>query len=208
MSATRQRSLSQLREVADGIAVHVVTPRTLTDFVLADHPLHRSYDHLSLVHRSDYLRAYLLHHHGGLYMDIKPVTGEPRTLLDRLASRDDLWAVGAPEIGPDNLASNPFGPLGREERVHYEQILQQGLLACRPRTPFVAEWLREVERRMNYFADLLGEYPATTPRGLGETYPVPWHSLLAEVLAPLCLKHGEHIETLPGISYDLSRDYY
>lgn len=208
MSENRTRALTQLRERADGIPVHLVTPRTIDDYVLPGHPLHQAYEHLSLVHRSDYLRAYLLRHHGGIYMDLKPVIGQPRDLLLRLTSDNSLWAVGAQEIGPDNLASNPFGPLGRDERVYFDRILQQALLACRPDTPLVVEWFREVERRLDYFADLLEEYPAKTPRGIEENYPVPWHALLAEVLAPLCLKHAAHIETLPSITFDFSAEYY
>lgn len=187
MSENRTRALTQLREIANGMPVHLVTPRTIDKYVVSGHPLHPAYEHLSLVHRSDYLRAYLLRHHGGIYTDLKPVIGQPQDLLQRLTADKSLWAVGAQEIGPDNLASNPFGPLGRDERVHFDHIPQQALLACRPGTPLVVEWLREVERRLDYFADLLEEFPAKTPRGIEENYPVPWYSLLAEVLAPLCL---------------------
>ena len=48
-----------------------MTPANLQDWVVAGHPLHPAYNDLSLVHRSDYLRAYLLHHHGGGYCDLK-----------------------------------------------------------------------------------------------------------------------------------------
>ncbi|MEU5467039.1 hypothetical protein [Kocuria salsicia] len=51
--------------------MELVTPENLSDWVLPQHPLHRAYENLSLVCRSNYLRASLTHHHGGGYCDLK-----------------------------------------------------------------------------------------------------------------------------------------
>ncbi|WP_130866439.1 hypothetical protein [Acidipropionibacterium timonense] len=49
-----------------------------------------------------------------------------------------------------------------------------------------------VERRLNYFEPLLAMHPATDPFGLDREYPVPWYSLLTQVLAPLSLVYSSH----------------
>ena len=70
MSTRRRISLERLR--ADiGLEVVLITPDNLAEWVVPGHPLHPSYQHLSLGHRSDYLRAYFFHHHGGGDCDVK-----------------------------------------------------------------------------------------------------------------------------------------
>lgn len=55
-----------------GVEVKLITPKNLNNYLLPDFPLHPAYDYLSLVHKSDYLRCYFMHFHGGGYSDIKP----------------------------------------------------------------------------------------------------------------------------------------
>ena len=69
MNETRLNGLNKLRSVS-GCNVVLITPDNLNDFLIE--PLHPAYKYLSLVHRSDYLRAYFMHYHGGGYSDIKP----------------------------------------------------------------------------------------------------------------------------------------
>ena len=97
LTANRAAALDGMRRVcaAEGVRVELVTPETL-DLWTGPHaataagcgglplpasgssssnnrlpPLHPAYEHLSAVHRSDYLRAYLALHWGGGYCDLK-----------------------------------------------------------------------------------------------------------------------------------------
>lgn len=63
MSENRKRNLDRI-ESTIGLPVELVTPENLGDWLVDDSPLPRVYEHLSLIHRSDYLRGYLMHHHG------------------------------------------------------------------------------------------------------------------------------------------------
>ena len=49
------------------------------DWVVPEHPLPPQVAHLSAIHRSDYLRAYIGHFWGGGYMDVKPVPRQHRS---------------------------------------------------------------------------------------------------------------------------------
>lgn len=53
------------------IPFHLITLDSLPPWIDPEIPLHPSFDHLSTIHRSDYLRCYFMHVHGGGYTDIK-----------------------------------------------------------------------------------------------------------------------------------------
>lgn len=66
----RVEGLDAMRQMI-GVPVELITPEKLPAWVVEGHPLHPMYSQLSYVHRSDYLRAYFMAHHGGGYSDIK-----------------------------------------------------------------------------------------------------------------------------------------
>lgn len=70
LSQNRRRSLTGIQETIH-TQVHFLTPNNLGDWVTSGHPLNPFYNRLSLTHRSDYLRAYLMHYYGGGYTDLK-----------------------------------------------------------------------------------------------------------------------------------------
>lgn len=190
LTPTRARNLERL-EASLGIEVELVTPSNLHKWVVPDYPLHPSYQHLSLVHRSDYLRAYLLHHHGGGYTDIKARTSSWVRAFDETELDRDVWVCGYREL----TAQSPVrlsGALGRDIALHHERLVGNGAFIARSHTPLTAEWVREVDRRMDYYADQLAEFPGGD-RGEVVGYPVSWTRLLAGVFQPLQLKYLEHV---------------
>ena len=74
----------------------LVTNENLQDFIFDEYPLHPGYQHLSDVHKADYLRTYFMHHHGGGYTDIKPCSWDWNPYFDQLES-SDAFGIGAPE---------------------------------------------------------------------------------------------------------------
>lgn len=200
MTGNRRTTVERIRQQAShGVDVELITPRGLQDIEVSDMPLHPAYRQLSAVHRSDYLRAYLMYHHGGAYLDIKPFRTDLASAFDRLDAQPDVWAIGAPET-PVNTRHLTGGPLARATRRNVTLTLSQAAVAFRPHTPLAAEWLEEVNRRLDYFSGLLEASPARTPYGDHDDYPVPWFALLSSVLAPLCLKHQEHVVTDAGFA--------
>lgn len=189
MSQNRVRNLARLRDL--DVPVDLVTERDLDRIVKDGAPIHPSYPDLSLIHRSDYLRAYLMHNHGGAYSDIKPPAPRWGHAFDRLEVSPDLDVIGPPELGA--VAVAPLtGRLGRNLRRYHRLAISTNTYVCRPGSAFTAEWLREVERRLDYYACALSESPGNT-LGNNPGYPVPWTALLGDVFHPLCLKHHERI---------------
>lgn len=193
MTDNRRRSLDVLRQRNPDLDVVVVTPENLDEFLVEGHPLHPAYEHLSAVHRSDYLRAYLLHHHGGAYADIKSMGHGLAPALDAVSRPGGPWVVGYPEIDAD-LVDNLHGPIGQDVRHNHHRIVGIVAMAARPRTPFTAEWLAEVERRLSYHREDLVAHPAEDPYGGEGDYPVTWIGIGADVFEPLQLKYLSHVE--------------
>lgn len=201
LTPARLESLDQMRERI-GVPVLLVTPDNLADVLAPHQPLHPSYEHLSYVHRSDYLRIYVMHHHGGGYSDIKVPSADWTSIFELMDSDASIWEAGYPENGSLWIAKQT-GHLGRELRRRHHTLPGGGGFVMRPRTPLSTEWLAEVERRLTYYADSLGQYPGGV-KGDDPLYPISWNRLLAQVHHPLALKHHAHVRvsTLlkPGLS--------
>jgi hypothetical protein len=190
LTPNRRAALDEMR-ARQSVEVVLVTPENISEWWIATHPPHPAYENLSLVHRSDYLRSYLLHHHGGAYCDIKRGYGPLADCITRLEQSPDHWLMGYPELGSRHVAAVE-GELGRALRRHHGVLVGNGAFVARPSTQLTAEWLAEVERRLDEHAHELSRHPGTT-WGDNPGYPIPWGDLLGAVLQPLTLKHREHV---------------
>ena len=63
MSENRLDAIASLRDKAE-VEIVLVTPADLDKFILTGFPLHKGFQYLSAVHKSDYLRCYFMHHYG------------------------------------------------------------------------------------------------------------------------------------------------
>ena len=205
LSDNRLASLDALHRTHSDLDITLITPENVHGYEVDGHPLHSAYPHLSAVHRSDYLRAYLLHHYGGAYSDIKFVGAGLAEAVDRTQSEVGPMLVGYPEIDSD-LVDNLHGPVGRDVRRNYRRIVGMGAMAAQPRTPFTAEWLAEVERRLDYYSTLLTAFPAQDAYGATGGYAVTWIGIGADVFQPLQLKYLERVEARPELT-PILRDY-
>lgn len=206
LTPKRRKSLEALRRQNHDIELRLITPESLEDNLAPGHPLHPAYQYLSTNHRSDYLRAYFMHHYGGAYADIKPFKGNFTHLISMINETSDSWGGGAPERDPNHVSA-ASGPLGDEQRRNFALVPYPAAFAFRPRTPLTSEWLAEVERRLNYFSDLLEARPAVDPFGMKAGYPVPWNSLHGSIFGPLCLKYHERLVLDESIEPDLQGGY-
>lgn len=193
ITQNRAKSVEYLRSNNQDIDIIIVTNDNLSDFIVPGYPLHERYYDLSYVHRSDYLRAYFMYHHGGAYLDIKPFSGRISEMINRLNLDSSIWGVGDPDAyGAGVLPAG--GRLAVDAKIHYSRTLSQFCFAFRPKTPFAAEWLTEVERRLDYFSVDLKRFPAQGPLGVeNPNYPIPWFSILSAVIRPLSLKYSGKI---------------
>ncbi len=100
ITPARRKSLNLIRSTNPESKVILVTPDNLDDYIVPGYPLHPSYVKLSYIQRSDYMRAYLMHHHGGVYMDIKPMDKPWLPLLEELNATPDMWVIAPHEKIP------------------------------------------------------------------------------------------------------------
>lgn len=203
MSKVRRACIRSLESTA-GVAVVLVTPENVNEFAPRRHP---AYDYLSATHRADYLRAHLMHHRGGGYIDVKRTTGSWSDAFDELES-SDAWMNGYREEHPEDVAP-VGGELGEVLKRDYAKLLGCGAMICKPETPFTSAWLDRVEAALDELLPALREHPATEPgdhagvfldTGPSE-YPVRWTQILGNIFHPLCLEHVDRLlYTVPRLS--------
>lgn len=190
MSTRRQAGLADIRDKNPNVEVRLVTPDNLENFVVPHSPLHPLYENLSLVHRSDYLRGYLLHHYGGGYCDIKRIRNPWAAAFDRL-EESDKWFLGYTEVKFDMVPNIP-GRIGRDLIRASAQMLGHGSYIARPRTPITGEWLHEMNHILDRVREDLMRYPGDE-RGKNPGYPIRWTGILADVLSPIIFKYQDKV---------------
>lgn len=72
----------------------LVTPNNLHQYIKKEYPIHPAYEYLSYVHKADYLRCYLLHHYGGMYLDMDTICFKPLDYVFKKLSEKDYEIVG------------------------------------------------------------------------------------------------------------------
>lgn len=191
MTRNRTAALSQLRRDNPFLEVVLVSPDNLGEWLILDSPIHPAYERLSLVHRSDYLRSYLMHHHGGGYADIKRDYGDLTPCFDRLENSNRQWLLGYPEVSARDVSDEP-GTIHRSLQRHYRLLPANGAFIARAGTPLTREWFAEVSARMDCFASRLDEAPGNV---LGDNpgYPIPWGALQGASFQPLCFKYLDRV---------------
>lgn len=205
LTPARKAGLEAMRALNPHTPVELVDPSRLDEFIVDGSPLHPGYKYLSLNHRSDYLRAYFLLHYGGAYSDIKTLKWPWREAISRMAADPTKWVAGTALSDP-KWAGNVPGRLGRHVRRYYEQVLSGGTLIARAGTPLLAEWVREIERVLDYALPALREAPGGT-WGESPAYPLEWMTLQGNIFQPLCLKYQSKISIDPTLSWNEKVDY-
>ena len=176
-----------------GVPISLVGPHNLHEWVVPDHPLHPAYPYLSAVHRSDYLRAYLMHHHGGGYTDIKHSSYSWVPYFQQLNADSNAWAIGGPE---HPTFGTPFG------QAHHLDLIGVCHYIFKPRTLITSEWLAACERELDAHVSQLKLHPGSHARdkrgkrlkdGTTSEYPLEWSQILGELFGPIVYRHRHHI---------------
>lgn len=210
MHGNRLISFEYLKENI-GVPLCLVTPQNISLFIKNTHPLHPAYKNLSIVHRSDYLRAYFLHHYGGAWHDIKATKASFKNVWNEFAN-EHIWMVGRPETRSG--AAKTYTTDQKYIPDFYQYLISVTAWVGRPNTALSKEVLEGIEFIINSNADLLKKYPATHAREKKiETknwlklffvymkffyqkrslhYPIEW-TLFGNIFHPLILKYNKHI---------------
>ena len=183
--------MAEIRRLNEpSVEVEFVTPETLDRWILAEHPLHPAYEGLSLIHRADYLRTYLMHHYGGGYTDVKAAMSSWAPAFDEINADQDVWLTGYPELSYRFVAPVPL-PARRELQAHHARLLGNGAYICRPETPFTAAWLTEAERRLDDWSSDISQSPERCTPVLPATR-CPFTDCWGR-FSPLCLRYWRHL---------------
>ncbi len=219
MNENRQRSFELMKSNL-GVPVCLVTKENLHEFVLPEYPLHPAFPFLSDVHKSDYLRIYLLHHYGGAWHDIKPTNVNFSQVWDEFHD-PEVYFVGRPEVkgGPAKV----FDGNGNWMPDCWTDLVGCGWWVGRPRTPLSAELFQNINTLLDTNLELLKKYPAKTPfdrkkksifikipllKFQSTGYPLPW-TVFGNIFHPLNYKYRAHVkQTLPfDEQYNLGLPY-
>lgn len=186
------------------VPVQLITPRNWAQYILKEYPLHEAFDNLSLVHKSDYLRCYFMHHYGGGYTDIKRHDRSWIRSFEQF-NASSAWVLGYPEVGARGVAQLS-GVLGDDLRRHWRLLIGNCSYICRPYTPFTSEWYGELHKRMDGYRERLAAHPGNV-MGDNDGYPIPWTNILGDIFHPLCLKYSSHLMVSKTIKPNFKTSY-
>lgn len=189
LTSNRQANLDLISERI-GLPVELVTPSTLQRWLVPGHPLPTAYEHLSLIHRSDYLRGYLMHHHGGAYLDIKQPLESWRPSYELMAADPEAWVTSYPTTHA-NWIGKLRGRLGRDILVHHRLMFGKSGFMMRSHTPITAAWMAQMDVVLQHNKSALALHPGEVFGA--DDYPLSWTDLLSRILDPLTLKYLDHV---------------
>jgi hypothetical protein len=204
MNSNRAAALDSLIKNS-GVEVVLITNDNIESFIIKDHPLHDGFNSLSDVHKADYIRCYMMHHHGGGYSDIKPCDWNWNPYFDEL-DKGYYFGVGAPE--DEGPLSTPL-TIRKEYGDHWDKMISADLFIFKPYTVFTSYWYTKMMQIIDGHLNQLRKNPATTPREAADTvvtkYPIRWAGILCEIFHPLCVTHTDRIlKTMP---YPIRENY-
>jgi hypothetical protein len=193
MSSQRKLCMEQL-QIKSECNVILITPDTLNNYILPDHPLHPAYQYLSEVHKSDYLRTYFMNFFGGGYSDIKYTTGSWNKSFEDLYNATDKWMIGYKEV----KGGVAYPPLANE----YNLLIGNGAYICKPNTPLTNTWYNEMIKLLDEKLDSLKQNPANHPRDYsgcnGSKYPIEWNEMLGRIFHRVSYNYKDKLlNTLP-----------
>ena len=205
MGPNRKRCYDSLKKKCD-VKVTLVTIDNLTDFIVPGHPIHPAYKYLSFVHRTDYLRCYLMYHYGGGYSDIKDSTGNWNIHFDRLEN-SDKEICGYPELRGQAAQS----AYKLQKKMGNTQPADQVLIGCcnficKPKGQITSLWYEKLNRILDSKLEQLKLHPADNTmifRGggwptFGKNYPIKWNEIMGNIFHEVCYLHNDRLlRTLP-----------
>lgn len=192
MSQNRQRALESIYKKSS-VKVKCITADMLDNYILPMYPLHKAYPYLSLVHKSDYLRAYFMYHYGGGYCDIKHINKSWKKSFHRLNKNNDHWIIGYRELGKNGVGNCSDKNFEAHMKKHFFLLIGNCAYIFKKNTPFAKEWLESVHQILDQQYNNLQMNPGNT-MGNNSGYPLKWSQILGDIFHPLCLKYVTKIK--------------
>ena len=191
MSDNRKQSIDELN-AKSGCTVVLIKPDNLSSYILKDHPLHPAYEYLSETHKSDFLRTYFMHLHGGGYSDIKGCSGDWNKAFDDIIGDKDILINGYHEASIEGISGD------EHTKSLWKEIPGNGAYIIRPRTEFTEKWYSTLIHLLDSKLEALKQNPSKHPRAgftpdLSPGYPIAWSEMLGNIFHPLASKYTDKI---------------
>jgi hypothetical protein len=200
------RRYNALQSLINNIKVPaiIITKENYKFFEIPDFPYNKSLEYLSGNHKSDYLRAYILHHYGGGYHDIKWREKSWENEWDKFKD-ENIWIIGRRELKSDNIG---YGEGQEWVTQKYESLVTMSWVIMRKNNEYIKTVLNKINNILDSKYELLKKNPAPNERCGNNLncdnsqYPLRWLEIMGEISHPLQLNYIEHTEyTLPDILY-------
>lgn len=211
MSAARKKCLESLRRHCNCNLI-LINPLNLKQYEVDEHPFHKGLKYLSLTHQADFLRMYLMYHHGGGYTDIKNNTFDWRVYFDILYQSDKQF-IGYAERHPTHIAFN-----NEKARNAFRQLAGNGHYIFKKKSQIAKLHLAFVENLLDTKLEQLKNNPGDYhPRAIkggvqGESlfkdknYPFEWNEILGRVFHSICFDNlNQFILKMPYPSFSSYR---
>ena len=188
------------------VPVIIITNENYKCWEVLTHPIHKGFKYLSGVHKSDYLRTYMLCHYGGGYHDIKWREKSWENEWEKFLN-PNIWLIGRRELKADYIG---YDPEKDEKYVQQEfnKLITMSWVIIRPHNEYIQTLMNKINKKLDDKIDALILKPAPNARccidnGCDKNeYPLRWLELLGEISHPLLLNYTEYIDfTLPDILY-------
>jgi len=201
MSEQKKYALQTLSQT--GLEVILIHPGNLKDYLVE--PLHEGYQYLSEEHKVDYLRIYFMHHYGGGYADIKPISDNWTPSIDAFYLDRHAWILGYQENEYKCAIIKGNPDMTQMLQDHWYELIGNDAYVCKPRTPFTTDLYRDMIQKINIHLDLLKQFPAINPQQVySSQYPYPFDKtdLRAQLFHPLIYQYRNLVHhTLPRPHY-------
>jgi hypothetical protein len=202
MSIKRFAAFKSLVENID-VPVILLTHMNYKFFEKKTNPIHYAFDYLSANHKSDYLRAYMLHYYGGAYHDVKwrIESWKDEWEKDNWTKNENIWIYGRRETYESAIGYPPGMKYIQKE---YNKLVTMCWVICKKNTKYTTELLNKIENTLDAKYSELIKFPgykssgyySNKPSSLTEenNYPLRWLELMGEIFHTLMLKYNKHIK--------------
>ena len=202
MSNKRFEAFKSLVENID-VPVILLTYMNYKFFEKKEHPIHHTFNYLSACHKSDYLRAYMLHHYGGAYHDVKwrIESWENEWDKDNWTNNDNIWIYGRKEKYEGAIG---YPPGMKHIQKEFNKLATMGWVICKKNTKYTTELLDKIENILDKKYLELIKFPGYKSSGYysdkpfseaeKNNYPLRWLEIMGEIFHPLMLKYNDKIK--------------
>ena len=142
--------LSALNNLIKNIKVPyiLITEDNYLLFEKNNNKIHKAFKYLSGVHKSDYLRSYLLHHYGGGYHDVKFRNKDWKNEWE-IFSDERIWIKSRPEGDISWIGYDIDNPETKVIQEKYKELGTMSWVICRPKTPYTQELINKINKINN-----------------------------------------------------------